>query len=158
MGTVSALAPGAREEIAGAPLLPLREIPVSGGVVLHMLRSDSPLYLGFGEAYFSEVQPGVVRAWKKHREQTQHIAVPVGLLRMALYDPRQDSPTFGRVAVHIMGRPGRYALLRIPPGVWYGFAAAGEAVALIANCTDLPHVPEETDRLPPDTNLIPYQW
>jgi len=144
--------------IEGVVVRPLREIPTDGGAVLHMLRADSPLYAGFGEVYFSEVLPGVVRAWKRHRAQTQHLAVPVGLLRLALYDARDDSPTSGALAEQVVGRPGRYALLRIPPGVWYGFAAIGGKSALIANCTDIPHSPEDVDRLPWDSPAIPYHW
>ena len=158
MGAVTSAPSGATEDISGAWLLPLREISTDGGAVLHMLRADSPVYQGFGEVYFSEVQPGAVRAWKKHTAQCQHFAVPVGLLRVVLYDGRKDSPSFGRVAAYTLGRPGHYALLRIPPGIWYGFAAQGNVTALIANCTDMPHVPEETERLPLDTDLIPYSW
>jgi dTDP-4-dehydrorhamnose 3,5-epimerase len=139
-------------------LQPLREIPTEGGAVLHMLRSDSPLFRGFGEVYFSELRPGNVRAWKKHSEQTQHFSVPVGLMRIVLYDGREQSPTFGALAEVLLGRPGHYGLLRIPPGIWYGFAAQGDKPALIANCTDTPHCPEESERLPADSGRIPFRW
>ncbi len=142
--------------IHGARITPLREIPTEGGAVLHMLRADSPEYTGFGEIYFSEVLPGAVRAWKKHRQQTQRFAVPVGCLRLVLFDDRPDSPSKGKTAEIILGRPGKYALLTLPPGIWYGFAAAGNNPALIANCTDIPHRPEETDRLPQDA--IAFDW
>ncbi len=145
-------------EIDGLTLTPLKEIATEGGAVLHILRADSPLFKGFGEVYCSEVQPGCVRAWKKHTKQTQHFAVPSGLLRVVVYDAREGSTSFGRVAEYTVGRPGHYGLLCIPPGVWYGFAAAGDGTALIVNCTDLPHVPEETERLPRDTDRIPYRW
>jgi dTDP-4-dehydrorhamnose 3,5-epimerase len=156
MGAMTAC--GGEGRIEGVVLAPLKEIPTEGGVVLHMLRADSPLFAGFGEIYFSEVQPGVVRAWKKHTRQTQHFAAPVGRIRVALYDGRSDSPSFGAVCAQVLGRPDAYGLLRIPPGIWYGFAAEGNERALIANCTDMPHVPEETERLPRDTDRIPYAW
>ena len=66
---------------------------------MHMLRPGSPLLpdfsKGFGEIYFSEVLPGHVKAWKRHTRQTQHFAVPSGLLKIVMYDDRPDSETRG---------------------------------------------------------------
>ena len=144
--------------IEGVSLQDLRIIPTEGGPVLHMLRSDSPLFQSFGELYFSEVEPGHVKAWKRHSRQTQHFAVPVGRLKIVLYDDRDDSPSRGVVMELVLGRPDRYCLLCIPPRIWYGFTALGDQPALICNCTDIPHDPEEGERLSPDAGDIPYQW
>ena len=148
--------------IKGALFQPLRVIPTPGGPVLHMLRAGSPLLPvfpeGFGEFYFSEVLPGAVKAWKRHTRQTQLFAVPMGLLRIVLYDDRADSPTRGVLVERRLGRPEDYGLLRIPPMVWYGFMAEGDAPALICNCADIPHDPAEGERLSPDAAAIPYVW
>ena len=144
--------------IEGILLWDLKEIDTAGGPVLHMLRADSPLYRGFGEIYFSEVSPGAVKAWKRHRLQTQHFAVPAGLIDIVVYDPREDSPSRGTIARFRLGRPGHYRLLRIPPGLWYGFRGAASGPSLLANCADIPHDPEESERLPMDSPLIPYRW
>ena len=148
--------------IEGALYQPLRVIPTPGGPVLHMLREGSPLLPGFserfGEIYFSEVLPGAVKAWKRHTRQTQLFAVPMGLLRIVLYDDRPASPTRGALVERRLGRPDEYGLLRIPPLVWYGFTAEGGAPALICNCADLPHDPAEGERLAPDDAAIPYVW
>ncbi|MGE9986494.1 dTDP-4-dehydrorhamnose 3,5-epimerase family protein [Desulfovibrio sp. SGI.169] len=148
--------------IAGALFQPLAVIPAPGGPVLRMLRPQSPLLPdfagGFGEIYFSEVLPGAVKAWKRHRRQTQLFAVPRGLLAIVLYDDRPASPTCGALCELALGRPEHYGLLRIPPGVWYGFTALGEETALICNCADIPHDPAEGERRPPDDAGIPYRW
>jgi len=148
--------------IAGALSQPLRVINAAGGPVLHMLRLDFPLMPkfknGFGEIYFSEVQPGHIKGWKKHTLQTQLFAVPVGLLRIVLYDGRKDSPTSGATCDLLLGRPDHYKLLRIPPGVWYAFAAAGNSPAMICNCADMPHNPDEAEKVPLDSQEIPYRW
>lgn len=144
--------------IEGVVLLPLKIIPTDGGPVLHMLRSDSPLFKGFGELYFSEVLPGAVKAWKQHSRQTQHFAVPMGHLKIVLFDGRETSSTQGQVLELTLGRPDNYALLCIPPLVWYGFTALGTAPALICNCADMPHDPQEAVRKPVDTKDIPYRW
>lgn len=148
--------------IAGALLQQLKIILAEGGPVLHMLRPDSPLLpdfsKGFGEIYFSEVLPGHVKAWKRHTRQTQHFAVPSGLLKIVLYDDRPDSETRGVLCELALGRPEHYGLLRIPVNVWYGFTAMGDGPALICNCADIPHDPAEGQRLPADDPSIPYTW
>ncbi len=148
--------------IAGALLQQLKIIPAEGGPVLHMLRPDSPLLpdfsKGFGEIYFSEVLPGHVKAWKRHTRQTQHFAVPSGLLKIVLYDDRPDSETRGVLCELALGRPEHYGLLRIPVNVWYGFTAMGDGPALICNCADIPHDPAEGQRLPAHDPSIPYTW
>ena len=144
--------------LTGVALLELGVIPAAGGPVLRMLRADSPLFAGFGELYFSEVLPGAVKAWKLHERQTQHLAVPVGRLKLALYDARPDSTSRGQVREYILGRPDCYRLLRIPPGLWYGFTAIGPEKALICNCADLPHDPAESSRKPWDSPDIPYSF
>lgn len=148
--------------IEGALFQPLHIIPTPGGPVLHMLRAGAPLLPifpeGFGELYFSEVPPGAVKAWKRHTRQTQLFAVPTGLLRIVLYDDRPASPTRHVLVERRLGRPDDYGLLRIPPMVWYGFMAEGDAPALICNCADIPHDPTEGERRPPDDAAIPYTW
>lgn len=148
--------------IAGALLQPLKVISTEGGPVLHMLRPGSALLPdfsnGFGEIYFSEVLPGHVKAWKRHTRQTQHFAVPSGQLKIVLYDDREGSPTRGVLCELALGRPEHYGLLRVPVNVWYGFTTMGATPALICNCADIPHDPEEGRRLPMDDPGIPYRW
>ncbi len=131
--------------IAGLLLAPLRVIEDERGAVLHMLRSDAPEFTRFGECYFSEVNPGAIKAWKRHRVQTQNLAVPVGRIRIVVYDAREDSSTRGHREVIELGRPDAYARLRIPPRLWYGFVGLGTTAALVANCADAPHDPEESE-------------
>jgi len=146
------------EAFDGVELVELQQIETEGGSVLHMLRSDSPLFRKFGEVYFSEVYSGVVKAWKRHKEMTQHFAVPVGKIRVVLFDDREGSKTRGKVCEYVLGRPDNYALLRIPPMLWYGFKCISESPAIVANCTDLPHVPAESERALPDDPQFFYDW
>jgi dTDP-4-dehydrorhamnose 3,5-epimerase len=131
--------------IDGVVLTTLRQIVDDRGAVLHMLRADAPGFLGFGECYFSEIRPGVIKAWKRHSRQTQNVAVPVGRVRFVISDTRADSPTRGAIQVVELGRPDTYARLTIPPMLWYGFACLGETAALVANCADLMHEPGESE-------------
>jgi dTDP-4-dehydrorhamnose 3,5-epimerase len=144
--------------IDGVVVTELRQISDARGAVLHMLRSDAPDFVRFGECYFSEVAAGAVKAWKRHRSQTQNLAVPAGRIRLVIYDDRRSSRSFGTLDVRELGRPDAYVRVTIPPGLWYGFAAVGAAPALLANCADLPHDPDESEVCSPDDTSIPYSW
>lgn len=148
--------------IAGVLLQPLKIITAEGGPVLHLLRSACGFFpafpCGIGEIYFSELLPDSVKAWKRHSLQNQHFAVPAGLIRVVLYDRRDNSPTFGKLEVLQLGRPHNYNLLRVPHGIWYGFQCLSTQPALICNCTDLPHDPAESEKQPSAWAEIPWQW
>lgn len=146
--------------VSGVRVRPLRIFEDERGAVLHMLRSDSPEFDHFGEIYFSEVRPGVVKAWKRHLRMTQRFAVPAGRMRLVIHDDRQGSATTGATMTIELGRPDAYVLVTVPPLVWYGFAALGDQPALMANCSNLPHDPAEAEQLDPvaAAGRIPYVW
>lgn len=145
--------------VDGVTVTPLSIISDERGAVMHMLRVDEPQFEGFGEVYFSSVKPNVVKAWKRHRLMLQRIAVPIGAIRLVIYDDRPGSPTSGLVQEVETGMAfGRYELVRLPAMVWYGFAGLGKADSLIANCASLPHDTAEVDRLSAENPEIPYKW
>ena len=70
--------------IHGVELTPLKKICDERGRVLHLFRRDWPIFRGFGEAYFSVVLPGVVKAWHLHKENTLHYAAVTGMIKCVL--------------------------------------------------------------------------
>ena len=60
---------------------PLRRIETAGGDVLHAMKKTDAGYTGFGEAYFSWVSAGAIKAWKRHTQMTMNVVVPVGQVR-----------------------------------------------------------------------------
>ena len=146
------------KKIEGVATQPLKEITDSLGSVLHMLRNDSPLFNKFGEIYFSEINPKTIKAWKLHKKITQNIAVPVGRIRLVIYDNRPESSTHRNIAEYQTGRHDNFCLIHIPPMLWYGFQSLDNQKSLIVNCTDLPHDPSESSLLPLDSRKIPFQW
>lgn len=145
-------------QIDGVIITTLRQISDDRGAVLHMLRNDAPEFSRFGECYFSEVLPGAVKAWKRHRMQTQNLTVPVGRMRVVIFDGREISPTRDRIQILELGRPDAYVRLHIPPGIWYGFSCISENPALLVNCADMPHDPTESEIRPVNSVTIPYTW
>ena len=145
-------------EIEGVIVQPLMQIADNRGSVLHMMTRDSKFLIQFGEVYFSEIHSGKIKAWKRHKKKIQNLTVPINKIRLVIYDNRSSSSTHGKIAEYELGRPDHYCLVHIPPMLWYGFQTLGDQTALIANCADQPHDPEETESLPVDSNEIPYQW
>ncbi len=143
--------------IEGVVIRPLKVFMDERGKLLHMLRCDDEMFMGFGEVYFSVTNPGVIKGWKRHLKMTQHFAVPSGKLKLVVYDDRSSSATRGACQEICLGEDA-YHLVRIPPQVWYGFRCLSEGPAMIANCADMPHDPGEVELRPLDDARIPYKW
>lgn len=143
--------------IDGVRVVPLRQIPDERGKVMHMLRNDAEHFAGFGEIYFSCIYPGVVKAWHIHKRMTLNYAVPHGNIKLVLYDDRPESPTKGEVQEIFLG-PDNYCLVTIPPMVWNGFKGIGTRMAIVANCSSIPHDPAEILRRDPHDPAMPYDW
>ena len=141
----------------GVLIHPLGRFVDARGEILHMLRRDDPHFEAFGEIYFSIVRPNVVKGWHLHRTMTLNYAVPVGSIRLVLFDARPASPSRGDIQEIELG-PEAYKLVRIPPGIWNGFLGLGSSPSVVANCATEPHDPGEIVRMPPRTPEIPYDW
>jgi dTDP-4-dehydrorhamnose 3,5-epimerase len=140
--------------ISDVILTPLRRIDDERGAVFRMLRADDAVFRRFGEVYFTAVNRGAVKGWRRHLRATMNCAVPVGRVLIALYDDRRDSPTFGAVAELVTG-PDDYFLVTVPPGIWSGFKGLADGPSLVANCADLIHDPAEVERVDIQSPAIP---
>jgi dTDP-4-dehydrorhamnose 3,5-epimerase len=143
--------------IDGVEVFPLRQIPDERGKVMHMLRADHPHFQGFGEIYFSTVNPAAIKGWHIHSKMTLNYACIAGQVKLVLYDGREGSPTHGTLQELFIG-DSNYVLVRIPPMVWNGVKGLGQQPAIIANCASHPHDPQEISRLDPFSPEIPYDW
>lgn len=144
-------------EIEGVRVTALRRIPDERGAIFHMLREDDEAFARFGEVYFSLVYPGAIKGWHRHREMTLNYAVPLGMVKLVLYDDRDGSSSRGVLEELHVGELN-YVLVTIPPLVWNGFKGEGTSAALLANCATLPHDAGEIERLDPFSERIPYDW
>ena len=143
--------------IEGVLIKPLRQIPDERGKIMHMLRADDPHFDNFGEIYFSVVYPDVIKGWHLHTKMTLNYAVVSGMIKLVLYDTREESPTKGELQELYIGEDN-YALVKIPHGIYNGFKGIGVKPAIVANCSDIPHDPEEIQRIDPFSKDIPYDW
>ena len=143
--------------IDGVKVVPLRKIADERGAVFHFLKSTDPHFTEFGEVYFSCGYPGVVKAWHIHKEMTLNNVCVVGMIKLVIYDCREDSPTHGELMELFIGEQN-YCLVQIPPLVANGYKAFGDKMAIISNCASMPHDREELIYIPPFENDIPYDW
>ncbi|MHA2344792.1 MAG: dTDP-4-dehydrorhamnose 3,5-epimerase family protein [Candidatus Hodarchaeales archaeon] len=143
--------------IKGVDIRPLSVIPDERGMILPMLRNDDSHFKKFGEIYFSVIYPGVVKGWHIHSQMTLNYAVVTGKIKLVLYDDREGSPSNGEIQELVLGSEN-YSLVTIPPKIWNGFKCIGLEPAIIANCSDMPHDPQEISRVDPHKNNIPYSW
>lgn len=129
----------------GVLITPLKRILHPKGDVLHGMKRSDAGYKGFGEAYFSTVHAGEIKAWKKHLRMTLNLVVPLGCIRFYLYDDRLESPSKGQ-GLRIELGEDHYARLTVPPGVWLAFEGLDPSVNLLLNVADMEHDPMEVER------------
>jgi dTDP-4-dehydrorhamnose 3,5-epimerase len=143
--------------IEGVVITPLRQIFDERGKVMHMLRKDSPVFLEFGEIYFSCTYPGAIKAWHLHKEMTLNYAAIHGSIKCVLFDDRPDSKTRGCVEEYFLS-PENYSLITVPPLVWNGWKGIGDETSIVANCATIAHDPNEIERKSATDPGIPYDW
>jgi dTDP-4-dehydrorhamnose 3,5-epimerase len=141
--------------IEGVLVTPLRVITGDSGNVMHVLKQQEESFQGFGEAYFSTVNAGALKGWKKHRKMILNLVVPVGKIKFVLYDDRPESRSFQNFQEFILSRDN-YQRLTVPPGIWMAFLGLEENGNILLNIASIPHDPLEADNLPIQNELIPY--
>lgn len=145
--------------IAGVQIKRLKVIPDERGRLMEILRCDEDFFLEFGQVYLTSTYPGVVKAWHLHTRQTDNVACVRGMVKLALYDLREDSPTRGEIQELFLGIHNPL-LVQIPPNVYHGWMCVGQEEALIINCPTEAYNAQDPDevRLDPHENDIPYDW
>jgi dTDP-4-dehydrorhamnose 3,5-epimerase len=143
--------------INGIKITPLKQIVDERGKIMHMIRNDSKIFEKFGEIYFSTVNPGFVKAWHLHKENTLNYVCIKGKVKLVLFDDRKDSSTTGQHQELILS-PEDYFLVTIPPFIWNGFKGLSDSDSIIANCMTLPHNEKEMVRKDPSDKSFNYKW
>ena len=128
-------------------------IDTPSGNVMHGMKETSAGYAGFGEAYFSQVDKGAIKAWKRHKKMTLNLMVPVGKIKFVLFDDREVSNTqFQEVIIS----KDNYCRLTLPPMVWMGFQGLSNGRSMLLNIANIEHDLSEVDRL--EIEKINYDW
>jgi dTDP-4-dehydrorhamnose 3,5-epimerase len=117
--------------------------------------SEAPLVY----AYQVVIRPGKVKGWVVHHEQDDRLFISLGVLKIVLFDGREDSPTYRQIDELILGERNR-GLVIIPQGVFHAIQNVGHTDALFFNLPTKPynHAAPDKYRLPLDTDQIPYRF
>ena len=67
---------------------PLKIIKMSTGNIMRVLKKNELNNRIFGEAYFSKIKSGKVRAWKYHLKMTLNLVVPHGKVKFVFYSQK----------------------------------------------------------------------
>ena len=145
--------------IEGVKLKKLKVIPDERGRLMEILRVDEELFQKFGQVYMTTTSPGVIKGWHLHKIQTDNIVCLKGMIKLALYDPRQESRTKNGVNEFFIGEHNP-VLIQVQKDVYHGWKCISESEAIVINCPTEAYDYEQPDehRLSYDTDKIPYDW
>ena len=130
------------------PQVSLPRIEAPGGAVTRFVRNDEPEFLGFGEVYFTSIEFGAVKAWRRHSRANLFLTVVYGEVLVVL----RDSPSEGSFILS-SEQPTR---LSIRAGSWFGFSGRSQETGIICSLSDLPHDPDEVERASVDAFV--HDW
>ena len=152
------------EPIDGLKVRLTRPVPHEDGHVIEIARQgwellDQPVV----QVHMTTTLPGRHRAWGLHRFSTDRLFVARGLVKIAVYDGRTDSPTYGYVNEFTLSdrNPG---LVVVPPNLYHGWKNIGSSEAIIINMPTKMYNYEAPDALdlPWDSEaaarIIPYRF
>jgi len=145
--------------IDGVKTKKLRVIPDERGRLMEILRKDDEIFEKFGQVYLSSTYPGVVKGWHMHQKQADNICCVYGMVKLVIYDGREDSPTKGRIDEFFIGEHNPM-VVHVPPRLYHGWMCVSEREALVVNAPTEPYDYAHPDehRLPAHGSEIPYDW
>jgi dTDP-4-dehydrorhamnose 3,5-epimerase len=145
--------------IDGVKIKKLKVIPDERGRLMEMFRADDEFFEKFGQVYVTTTYPGVVKAWHKHEKQADNMACVAGMVKLALYDARQGSPTHGKIDQLYMGVHNPI-LIHIPAGIYHGWMCVSDTESMVVNAPTEMYDYKNPDeqRLDPHGGEIPYDW
>lgn len=131
-------------------ITPLKTISTDGGNVRHIIKTTDKNFKGFGEAYFSNINSGSIKAWKRHNKMSMNLIVPLGSVKFVFYDDKQSLFLEKEIGEK------NYSLITVPPGIWFGFMGTGSSDSIVLNIADIIHDPKEVSRV--NHSEIKYNW
>jgi dTDP-4-dehydrorhamnose 3,5-epimerase len=141
--------------LEGVSLTPINKILNEKGDIFHALKSTDETFISFGEAYFSNVNHGAIKGWKKHNKMVLNLVVPMGQIKFVLYDDREFSNTFKEFWDVEIGE-ANYQRLSVPPGIFMSFQGIGLNRNMLLNIASIPHDSTESENK--ELPEISYSW
>ncbi len=129
-------------------LTPLKQIKNPKGDIFHAIKKSDSGFSGFGEAYFTTVNRGDIKGWKRHTKMVLNLVVILGEVEFVIYN--------GDEFLSVKLSPKKnYQRLTIKPNLWVAFRGLGE-INIVLNLASIEHDPNEADNL--EFSEISYEW
>lgn len=147
------------QNIDGVKIKKLKINTDERGRLGEILRVDDEIFEKFGQVYFTTAYPGVIKAWHYHKNQRDNFAAVKGMIKLVLYDSRENSPTFKTINEFFIGEHNPI-MVSIPPVVYHGFKCISSEEAVVINTPTMPYNHEAPDEYPLEAHTpdIPYNW
>ena len=122
---------------------------------LALVATDDPLVY----VYQFTIRPGKAKGWHIHYLHDDRVFLSQGTVKVVLYDPRPDSPTFGMVNEICRSELHR-SIMVIPQFVWHAHQNIGSTDALFISMPSraYDHASPDVFRLPLENDVIPYKF
>ena len=133
----------------GVILTPLKQIYHSKGDIFHAMKKSDAGFSGFGEAYFSRINKGDIKGWKKHTKMTLNLVVCQGEIKFVIYDDVKDE----FFSVNLSRK--NYQRLTVSPGLWMAFQGIDDSNMLL-NLANIEHDSPEAENI--ILSKIEYGW
>ena len=141
--------------ISGVTFHPLKIIDTPGGDVMHCFKSSDQGFVSFGEAYFSKINKGFIKGWKRHLKMTLNLTVIAGAIKIVIFDDTKKSMGKDSFTSYVLGPNYKYGRLTISPGLWVAFMGL-EKENMLINISDIIHDPVESEKKEIDS--INFKW
>lgn len=145
--------------IDGVKVKKLKLIPDERGRLMEILRHDDSMFRKFGQVYMTTAKPGITKAWHYHKKQEDNFTCIRGKMRLALYDSRENSPTYKEINEFEISLEDPM-LVTIPMLVYHGFKCISDDEAVVINTPTEAYDHKNPDeyRIDAYDNNIPYDW
>lgn len=122
-----------------------------------IFRKDTPgITIAPQQINWVELNPNGVTDWHRHVRQIDHLVGVNGNIRVALWDGREDSPSYRESELIRIGAI-RPVMVTVPPGVWHALRNESGQPAGYLNVTDqlYDYATPDNWRLAPGTPGVP---
>jgi hypothetical protein len=133
----------------GVILTPLKQIQHPKGDIFHAMKKSDIGFNGFGEAYFSTINKGDIKGWKKHTKMVLNLVVCHGEIKFVIYDDIKNK-FFSASLSH-----KNYQRLTVSPGLWMAFQGIDDSNMLL-NLANIEHDSHEAENI--ILSKIEYGW
>ena len=131
----------------GITLTPLKKVSHPKGDIFHAMKVTDVGFSGFGEAYFSTVNQGQIKGWKKHTEMILNLVVVIGEFEFVIYD--------GNSFYSVKISKNNYQRLTVESGLWLAFRGLSKENILL-NLASIEHNVDESENV--DLHDFDYDW